>query len=196
MTLTEEFTKIYEEQIHRQGSDKCLQWLNGSDFFTAPASTRYHLACEGGLVQHSINVYKRLATLCRVEEELAGKELFNPESIAICALLHDACKINFYKTENRNSKNEAGQWVKIPFFTIDDTLPYGHGEKSVYIVSGFFHLEREEAMAIRWHMGGFDDAAKGNQSLSKAFEMFPLAVLLHIADIQAAYLDEVKKATI
>lgn len=116
-------------------------------------------------------------------------------SIIVCGLGHDLCKANFYKVETRNAKNEAGEWVQVPYYTVDDQLPYGHGEKSVYILSRFIELTEAEAMAIRWHMGGFDDAVKGGSyALSRVFEKYPLALALHIADMQATYWDEVRGA--
>jgi hypothetical protein len=115
------------------------------------------------------------------------------ESIAICGLLHDVCKANFYKPETRNRKNSHGKWEAYKAYAIDDQLPFGHGEKSVYIINSFMKLTREEAMAIRWHMGAFDDAVKGGcNALSKAFSLYPLAVMLHTADLQATYLDEME----
>ncbi len=128
---------------------------NKSDFFTAPASARYHLACEGGLCEHSLNVYHCLVDYLQRErvQELYGLE-YSEESVAVVALLHDVCKVGCYKKGFRNVKNDAtGQWERVPTYTFDDPLPYGHGEKSVYIVNGFIRLTREEAMAIRWHMG-------------------------------------------
>ncbi|MBQ6946475.1 MAG: hydrolase, partial [Clostridia bacterium] len=116
---------------------------------------------------------------------------YSEESIVIVSLLHDLCKMNCYKTSFRNTKNEAGQWVKVPYFEFEDNLPYGHGEKSVYIISGFMRLSREEAFAIRYHMGftSTDDARK----VSKAFEMYPLAFALSVADQEASfYLEETK----
>ena len=115
---------------------------------------------------------------------------FSEETIAIVALLHDVCKINFYTTEMRNKKNDAtGQWEKVPFYTINDTLPYGHGEKSVYIISGFFYgddrLTRDEAFAIRYHMGFSGTEDKNN--IGRALEMYPLALALNVADMEAAY---------
>lgn len=178
--MKSKFIEIYKNNITREGSDKLLEWLEKSDFFTAPSSTKFHGAHEFGLVEHSINVYNRF-------------ECENQESRAICALLHDICKVNFYKTEMRNVKVN-GAWEQQPYYTIDDQLPYGHGEKSVYIISGFMKLTREEAMAINWHMGGFDDRVKGGSySLSNAFEKYQMALNLHIADMQATYLDEVRK---
>ena len=114
------------------------------------------------------------------------------ESFAICALLHDVCKSQFYKTSTRNVKNdETGQWEKRPFYTVDDAFPFGHGEKSVYLIERFMRLKPVEAMAIRWHMGGFDDAAKGGSfAISLAFDRYPLAVKLHMADLESTYLRE------
>lgn len=191
----EQFIEIYKEHINRDGSDALLAWLEKSDFFIAPASTKYHGAFEGGLCEHSLNVYERLKDVCASEFVFHGQ--FWPEdenvanSIALCALLHDVCKAEFYKVDYRNAKDTNGVWQKVPYYTVDDQLPYGHGEKSVYIVSGFLKLTREEAMSIRWHMGGFDDSVKGGSyALSEAFKKYPLALLLHIADMQATYLDE------
>lgn len=192
--MKDEFLKIYHENIKRPGAEEFLKWLESTDFFSAPASTRFHLARPGGLVEHSIHVYERLKKLYSVEKygDLSDVTVFpEAETIAICGLLHDTCKANFYGVEMRNRKNEQGQWEKYPFYVVNDQLPYGHGEKSVYIISGFMKLSREEAMAIRWHMGGFDESVKGgNYAMSDAFSKFPLAVLLHVADLQATYLDE------
>lgn len=194
--MKDRFIEIYKENITRPGADRLLGWLETSDFFTAPASTRFHLSRPGGLVEHSVNVYERFRELfCREKERYNGGPVNllpeEEEAVAICALLHDICKANFYTVEMRNRKNEQGQWEKYPFYVVDDQLPYGHGEKSVYIVSGFMKLSREEAMAIRWHMGGFDDSVKGGSyALNGALEKFPLVLMLHIADMQATYLDE------
>ena len=182
----EEFLKIAKENIKREGIDDLLKWLESTDFFEAPASAKFHLAEAGGLCQHSINVFNRLKKLAI---DQFGEEHTNLETVAICALFHDVCKCCFYKTDYRNVK-EDGEWVKKPYYTIDDPLPYGHGEKSVYIINGFIRLTREEAMAINWHMGGFDPRVQGSSDMSDAFRMFPNAVLLHSADLQASYLDE------
>lgn len=184
----EEFISIYKENIHREGSDKLLEYLlsEHSDFFTAPASTRYHGAYEGGLVEHSLNVYHCLKDyLSRPRTKELYRMNYSEESVALCALLHDVCKMNFYKVDYRNSKNDAGVWEKVPYFTIDDTLPYGHGEKSVYIVSGYMRLLREEAFAIRYHMGF--SGSEDKNSIGKSFEMFPLAFALSVADMEASY---------
>lgn len=178
--MKNEFMRIFTENVKRDGADKLLAYLETTDFFTAPASTKYHLACDSGLVQHSINVYSRF-------------NCDDAESRAICALLHDVCKANYYTVSTRNVKNEqTGQWEKVPFYSVDDQLPYGHGEKSVYIISGFMKLTRDEAMAIRWHMGAYEGEKAWN-NVSAAFEKYPLAFNLHIADMQATYVDEVRK---
>ena len=189
--MKEKFIEIYQNNISRTGSDKLLEWLIKSDFFTAPASTRFHGAYEGGLAEHSVNVYNRL-----LGEVLSVPDMeFSDETIAIAGLLHDVCKVNTYKVEYRNTKNkQTGQWEQTPYFTTDDSVPFGHGEKSVYIINSFMRLTRDEAMAINWHMGGFDDRVRGGSySIAKAFELHPLALLLHVADMKASYLDETRE---
>lgn len=181
------FLMLARDDIKRDGIEALLSWLEASDFFTAPASTKFHLSEEGGLCAHSINVYERLVRLCEAEW---GEDGFNRESVAIIGLFHDLCKTNIYKVEMRNVK-ESGEWVQKPYFTVDDSLPYGHGEKSVYMLSGFMKLTREEAMAINWHMGGFDLRVQaGSYDYSKAYNKYPLALMVHLADMQATFLDE------
>lgn len=183
MSHKDEFIQIYTEYIQRQGSAELLEWLKKTDFFTAPASTKFHCACESGLVMHSVSVFNTLM------EKHFDEEKDNIESFAICALLHDLCKAQFYKVSTRNVKNdETGQWEKVPYYAVEDSFPYGHGEKSVFLIERFMRLKIEEAMAIRWHMGGFEDSA--GYSLSQAYERYPLAVKLHLADLESTYLRE------
>lgn len=183
----QEFLDIYQTHIHRPGAAELLEFLEQkSDFFSAPASTRFHLACEGGLCRHSVNVFRCLEDyLARPRvRELYGLEV-SQETAAIVALLHDVCKIDTYVKGTRNVKNElTGQWEKVPTYYFEDTLPYGHGEKSVYIISAFMKLTREEAMAIRWHMAFSGEEDKRN--ISKAMEMYPLVLAVSIADQEAA----------
>ena len=147
----EEFCGLFQEHVTRAGGEQLLAWLEKTDFFTAPASTKFHCACEFGLVQHSLNVYKVL-------REKYLEEGDSEESFALCGLLHDVCKAQFYKISTRNVKNEeTGQWEKRPYYSVEDAFPFGHGEKSVYLIERFVRLKPAEAMAIRWHMGGFDD---------------------------------------
>lgn len=179
------FVDQYTQHIKRRGADRLLEWLLSSDFFTAPASTRFHSAYEGGLVEHSLNVYKVFMKKHFVEGE------DDPESVAICTLLHDICKAGFYEVSYRNRKNEDGQWEKVSYYTINDRFPYGHGEKSVFLIERFMRLKNEEAVAIRWHMGGFDDTAKaGSFAIAHAYEQYPLAVKVHLSDLEATYLCE------
>lgn len=172
-------------QIKRDGSAEMMKWLEKSDFFTAPASTRFHGSCPGGLVAHSNNVCQRLM----IEMAKLSSDI---ESVVLVSLLHDVCKAYFYKSTTRNVKNpETGIWEAVPSYSVEDKFPMGHGEKSVFIINQFMKLSVEEALAIRWHMGGFDDAVKGGSySMGNAYEMYPLALLLHIADMKATYLDE------
>lgn len=189
MTNKERFIAIYKDKIKRDGADKLLDFLlsSSSDFFTAPASARFHGNYEGGLVEHSLNVYDCLCDIMKRPriKEVYGIE-YSEESIAIAALLHDLCKINFYNVSFRNVKNDMGKWESVPFYTIDDSLPYGHGEKSVYIISGYMRLTRDEAFAIRYHMG-FSADKENHGNVGKAMEMFPLAFFLNCADSEAAY---------
>ena len=185
----EEFLTIYRENITRKGSDKLLDYMlsEESDFFTAPASTRYHGAYEGGLLEHSLNVYHNLQAYLARERcrDTFHMPEYPQESIAIAALLHDLCKMNFYTVDYRNAKNAQGVWEKVPYYKIEDRLPYGHGEKSVFMIQFFMHLRKEEAMAIRWHMGfsGPEDAG----TVGRALERYPLAFALHVADMEASY---------
>lgn len=187
----QEYIKIFTTNIKREGSKELLDWLQKTDFFVAPASTRFHSNFEGGLCIHSLNVYNRFKKLLEQEYGKKRSEVISDESIAVIALLHDICKIDNYKTEMRNVKVD-GEWVQKPYYTVEDKLPFGHGEKSVYMISGFMKLTREEAMAINWHMGGFDARALGGASwvMSAAYYAYPVATLCHMADFMATYLDE------
>ena len=190
MYIKEDFLRIFDQYIKREGADKLREFLLNSDFFNAPASSRYHCAFEGGLCEHSVNVYFRLLNNVKNQFGENYQQVISDESIAICALLHDVCKIDYYKLDFRNVK-ENGEWIKKPYFAREEKLPYGHGEKSVYIVGSYIKLLREEAMAINWHMWGFDSRVKGGDgSISEAYALFPLAVLLHVSDLEATYLDE------
>ncbi len=185
-----EFCEIYNRCITRENSDKLLAWLKTTDFFTAPASTKFHLSCPHGLVIHSLNVY-------RVMRERYFEEGDSEESFALCALLHDVCKAQFYKASTRNVKNEVtGAWEKKPYYMVEDAFPYGHGEKSVYLIERFVRLKTQEAVAVRWHMGGFDESVRGGSfALNGAFDKYPLAVKLHLSDLEATYLREREAAS-
>lgn len=183
----EEFIGIFRENIKREGADKLLEYLTAKcDFFISPASTRFHGAFDGGLALHSLNVYHCLKDyLSRTRVKEVYKMSYSEETVAIVALLHDLCKTDTYKRDFRNVKNESGVWERVPTYRTEDELPYGHGEKSVYMISGFMRLTREEAMAIRWHMGfsGTED----NNLVGRALEKYPLAFALATADMEATY---------
>ena len=171
--MKEEFIKLLKE-TNREGIDKLIDFLEGSDFFEAPASTRYHGAWKGGLAEHSMKVYEILKTKTQ-----------DSDSVKIVALLHDVCKTNFYKTDYRNVKNN-GVWEQVPYYTVDDTIPYGHGEKSVMMISEFIKLTPEEKYAIRWHMG-FTEPKELYGTIGMAYKKYPLALLVHEADLEATY---------
>ena len=187
MNYKEKFIEIYNRYITREGADKLLEYLlsKSSDFFIAPASTRFHGSYEGGLVEHSLNVYDCLTDyLSRNRVKDTYKISCSDESIAIVSLLHDVCKINCYKIGTRNVKDANGVWQSVATYEFEDNL----GEKSVYIITGFMKLTRDEAFAIRYHMGfsGVED----KRSIGDSFEKFPLSFVLSIADMEATYFVE------
>lgn len=185
--LAQEFESLLLS-THREGIDKLIAYLKlKTDFFSAPASTRFHSSCPGGLLQHSMNVYKMLET--KSQTETWKSTLSREDTIIIVSLLHDICKANFYAVEMRNHKNEDGVWEKYPFYIIDDKNPYGHGEKSVMMIMEFMKLTAEEKYAIRWHMG-FSEPKENYNALGKAMEYYPIVVALHEADLEATYLLE------
>ena len=193
MTNKERFVEIFTSKIKREGADKLLEYLlsSASDFFTAPASARFHSSYEGGLLDHSLNVYDCLCSYLASERAHEFGFEYSDESIAIVSLLHDLCKVGVYKKGFRNVKDEKGVWQRVDTFDYDDKLPYGHGEKSVYIISGYMKLTREEAFAIRYHMGY--SSTEDARNVASAFEMFPLAFALSTADSEATYYLEADK---
>ena len=179
-----EFLRIASENIKRTGIAELLQWLDSTDFFTAPASTRYHGAFSGGLVMHSLNVYSQLKKLCRWYGCNA-----DDEAIAIVALFHDLCKVGCYKVELRWRKDANNQWEQYPTYKFDEDFAYGgHGAKSVFLVQSFMRLTPEEASAINCHMGQWDATTYSNPT--EVYCRNKLAWLLHVADEAADFLDE------
>ena len=169
------------KSTNREGIDKLINFLEKTDFFTAPASTRFHGSYEGGLVEHSLKVYEILSN--------KGKSSdfeFDENTLKIVALLHDICKLNFYKVEYRNTKNKNGEWEKVPYYTVDDTIPYGHGEKSVMMITEYMKLTSEEKYAIRWHMG-YTEPKELYNTIGAAYKKYPLALLVFEADLEATY---------
>lgn len=180
MSYKERFKQIVST-IDRTGMDELMLMLDKTDFYTAPASTKHHEAYEGGLVEHCVHVFDYLSS------DDYTRSHYTLETIAIVALFHDVCKIGQYKIEMRNSKDESGKWVKVPYYTVEDSFPYGHGEKSVLMLSDYIKLTLEEMFAIRWHMGAYSGQQDWN-TLSEAYKQFPLSLLLHQADMRATYL--------
>lgn len=180
----EEFIALCKK-INREGMDELMEWLDSSDFYTAPASTRFHGSYRGGLLQHSLNVYHEFVRVLKAYPEVKAPE----ESVIVCSLFHDLCKVNFYGTEKRNRKNADGKWESYDAYNVDEKFPFGgHGSKSVYIVQNFIKLVPYEAVAINCHMSAFN--AANVSEIGKAFEKCPFAWLLSVADQAATYIKE------
>lgn len=187
------------KSTNRNGIDNLIEFIRKSDFYTAPASTRYHSCHEGGLLEHSLNVYDRL--IAKYNDEVWKSKIpAEKESIIIAALLHDLCKTYYYKTELRNKKiysdngskkdsNGKYDWETVPVYIADDTIPYGHGEKSVMMIEQYIKLKPVERYAIRWHMG-FSEPKELWGTLGIAMKKYPLVIAIHEADLEATYLLE------
>ena len=182
--MKEEFIELLKS-TNREGMDKLLAWIEKSDFYKAPASTRFHGSYEGGLLEHSLNVYKVLKQKL-TQFPFASILNINDDTLIIITLLHDICKANYYCVEMRNKKNEDGVWVKEPYYSINDTIPYGHGEKSVMMLTEYIKLTNEEKYAIRWHMG-FTEPKEMYTTIGEAYKKYPIALLLNEADLEATY---------
>lgn len=170
--------------IKRDGIDDLMNWLEQSDFYIAPASTRFHGSYKGGLLQHSLNVYHELKRLMTVYPLRVLEE-----SVLIASLFHDLCKVNFYGVEKRNRKNDSGKWESYDAYCVNEKFKYGgHGSKSVFIIQSFMKLTAEEAVAIQNHMSAFSGENVGE--VGKSFEQFPFAWLVSVADQAATYIVE------
>lgn len=212
--MKEENIKRFEEifsEIKREGSDKLLEFIRNSDFYKAPASTRFHLNEEGGLLQHSLNVYDCLVAISEMPLWKPYVGNVSKETLVIVSLLHDLCKTYFYVADFKNQKTYDKEkvefasprevkhdakgdyiWEMAPCYTIDNKYPLGHGSKSVIFIQMYMKLTMEEIMAINWHMGAYCDSSQWSE-LSDAFEKYPLALALHQADAMASALLESKK---
>lgn len=197
-------------KVQRPGIDKLLDYIRKSDFYRAPASTKFHLSCEGGLLQHSLNVLdamRGLLTWQDVDAEegggyweymAAGKvvDTIQDDSVIMMALLHDICKTYFYGTSTRNQKNEAtGRWEKVPFYTVTDMMPLGHGSKSAMIIKQYTTLTNQELYAI-WHHMGFNGNNENDNAVGKSIEMYPAVLALQTADIMASRFIEGEKGNV
>lgn len=190
----EKYLGYCRQYIHREGLESLLNYIEQkTDFFTAPSSTKFHLNTPGGLCQHSINVFE---TALRINEHLllpkqeAGECIFpqklSEESIAIAALFHDICKCGLYKQTEKWKKDAQNKWVSYIGYEVNDDFPFGHGEKSCYIINFYLRLKKDELLAIRWHMGMFDvseNGSSGRYSFYNACDATPLVILLQMADM-------------
>ena len=184
--MKEKFIELLRS-TNREGIEDLIAFLDKTDFFTAPASTRFHGSFEGGLLEHSLKVYEILdykVKHCVIDMNVSE------DTIKLVALLHDICKLNFYKVDYRNAKNALGEWEKVPYYTIEDTIPYGHGEKSVMMISEYIKLTPEEKYSIRWHMG-YTEPKELYNTIGSAYKKYPLALLTHEADLEATYLFDI-----
>lgn len=201
MLSNEQIEKNYEEFItllrtnitgNFEGLEKLISYLNAKDTKIAPASTKYHGAYAGGLVRHCLNVYNKLTDLLQLT--YGDSQPYTAHTITIVALLHDISKVDFYEIQERNTKDENGNWIKVPYYQVKDIkhrLIYGsHGANSVFKVRTFINLSYEEELAILHHMGGFDytEGVVSTQNISEVFTKSPLALLLHQADRQATFM--------
>ena len=172
--VEEQFVELLKS-TKREGIENLIDFLKKSDFFKAPASTRFHGSFEKGLMEHSMKVETSFVPIN-----------ISQESLILIALLHDICKTNFYKVDYRNAKNALGVWEKVPYYTVEDTIPYGHGEKSVMMITEYIKLTPEEKYAIRWHMG-YTEPKELYGTIGEAFKKYPIALLMHEADLEATY---------
>ena len=180
--MKEEFLKLLRS-IQREGIEQLIAFIESTDFFTAPASTRFHGDHAGGLLEHSMKVYE---ILVQKVKNASIKLDVSEDTLKIVALLHDICKVNFYKIDYRNAKNALGVWEKVPYYTVEDTIPYGHGEKSVMMITEYMKLTSEEKYAIRWHMG-YTEPKENYNAIGATYKKYPIALLTHEADLEATY---------
>lgn len=186
--------------IERDGINELVAFLEKSDFFTAPASTRFHCSLPGGLALHSLNVYHMFEHKCKSEPFKSILGDMPEDSRKIITLLHDVCKTYMYEIDYRNKKiysdtgskrDEKGRfdWAAVEYYTINDRVPYGHGEKSVMMIEEYIKLQPFERYDIRWHMG-FSEPKENWNTLGTAIEKYPVILALHQSDLEATYLLE------
>lgn len=189
--LIAEFENLLKETA-REGIDRLLDFIRKSDFYTAPASTKFHGSYEGGLLEHSVNVYRRLQekmTTDPIWVKVAEKKGYTEENYIISALLHDICKTYYYAIEMRNKKID-GRWEQVPCYTVEDKIPMGHGCKSVFMIEEYIKLKPCERYAVRWHMGAYDVTPGEQYTLGDAMELHPLVLALHESDMEATHIME------
>lgn len=197
-------------EVKREGINDLLGFIRKSDFYTAPASTRFHLSEEGGLLKHSLHVYECLNAKQSAPIWKDVLKNVNRETILIVSLLHDLCKTYYYTTDYKNQKTYDEEkvkfasprevkhdakgdyiWETVPCFTVDNKCPLGHGSKSVVFILQYMKLSMEEITAITYHMGAYCDSSQWTE-LGQAYEKYPLALALHQADMEATHILEVE----
>lgn len=186
--------------INREGINELVEFLEKSDFYTAPASTRFHCSIPEGLLIHSLNVYDMFEEKRKTEPYKTVLGNISDDSSKIITLFHDICKTYMYETDYKNKKiysetgskkDEKGRfdWQAVEFYKVNDLVPYGHGEKSVMMLEEFIKLQPIERYAIRWHMG-FTEPKENWNTLGSAIEKYPVILALHESDLEATYLLE------
>lgn len=139
-------------------------------FLTAPASTQFHGAYDGGLFDHSLATAKALLDLT----ENLNLHWERPESPYIVGMFHDLCKVDDYD-------KETGEYIRNPYIIIP-----GHGEKSVIMLQQLIRLTNEEVACIRWHMGSYETDTKMWSYYDKAIQKYPNVLYTHMADMIAS----------
>lgn len=167
--------------------DKVLDWIESSDFYECPASTRYHDASPQGLLYHTLRVYNQMLDIIKLPK-FTSVDL---DSAALCCLVHDWCKIGMYEKYQKNVKDDnTGKWHKEDAYKYKETKPcaLGHGVSSMFIASQHFKLTEDECLAIRWHMGAWQVTPQEMPDLRQANEKSPLVHLVQFSD-QLAIVD-------
>ena len=191
--LKKEFIEIVKTNIHRDGIENLMTYLEESDFYTSPASTKYHGAYEGGLVEHSINVYYSLKDTLQYIFGKDWQQRYSAETVAVVSLFHDLCKIGRYKSDFKNVKNqETGQWYETKIYVYNPEYHnMGHATKTLSILLDYISLTEIEKEAIYWHMGAFDIGDYNTKSdLCRAYNRNTLAYALNSADMDATFIIE------
>lgn len=183
---------LYIEKLRntkRDNIDNLIEYINATDFFNAPASTKYHSNFEGGLCLHSLLVSDLLH-----EKKMRFQYDIPDSSIDIIALLHDLCKADVYRKTFKNvivgEEIKYGKpfkkWDQVEQWNFEDNLPFGHGTKSVILIQNFIKLSKLETACIIHHMGKPEGGFQETSAYNKAIELFPFLILMHTADYEAS----------
>ena len=197
MALNKERIVSLLRSTGRDGIENLIKYLEKHDYFSAPASTKYHLSCMGGLAQHSLNVYENMMQLYYGENWKNNSKFSvcpdgtEHENIIMVALLHDLCKVDFYKLTNGRKKDDAGNWVDTQYYVVEEQIPIlGHGTKSVVVAQQFIRLYVDEIQAISFHMGCQDADQVYSSTVSGVFEQSRFCLFTHLADLRATFVED------